>query len=70
MALGAASDDIARHILGFGLGNAAIGIGIGLAGGLLVGRAVDRLLFQVGATDPFTFVAAPLALAALQHAAL
>jgi len=65
MALGARSGDIARHILGFGLRNVVAGIALGIGGGLLVGRAVDRLLFQVAATDLVTFVASPMLLALL-----
>jgi putative ABC transport system permease protein len=69
MALGAGSGHIARNILGYGLRDVAAGIALGLAGGLLVGRAVDRLLFQVAPTDVFTFILSPLLLLALALAA-
>jgi putative ABC transport system permease protein len=55
VALGAASGDILRMILGQGLRTILIGAAIGIAGSLALTRAVASLLFGVTATDPLTF---------------
>lgn len=57
VALGARSSDVLGMILGQGLRTIAIGVVIGLAGSLLLTRAIASLLFGVTATDPLTFVA-------------
>jgi len=46
-----------------------IGIGAGLAGGLVVGRAVSSLVFGVPVRDPVTFTAVAVVLAAVAIAA-
>jgi putative ABC transport system permease protein len=60
LALGAASSDILRLILGRGMALASIGTLIGLAGALWMTRAMASLLFAVSATDPSTFTAVPV----------
>ena len=46
-----------------------LGLTIGVVGALLATRLVDRLLFQVGATDPLVFVTVTLSLGAAALAA-
>jgi len=65
MALGAASRDIIRLVLRQGMRLTVIGVGIGLAASFVLTRLMSRLLYGVSATDPFTFVAAPLLLAGI-----
>jgi predicted permease len=61
-ALGAGSWDILRMILGQGLRTIFIGLGIGIAGSLVLARTVESLLFGVTATDPLTFAGVALLL--------
>jgi len=55
IALGAASGDVLRMVLGQGLRTIFIGVAIGIAGSLVLTRTVESLLFGVTATDPLTF---------------
>ncbi len=55
VALGAGSGDVLRMILNQGLRAILIGVAIGIAGSLVLTRAVTSLLFGVTATDPLTF---------------
>jgi putative ABC transport system permease protein len=55
-ALGAQQSDILRLVMGQGLGLTLAGIATGIATALLLTRIMTKLLFQVSATDPFTFV--------------
>ncbi len=57
VALGAATFDVLKMILGQGMRAVLIGIAIGLAGSLLLTQTVKSLLFGVTATDPVTFTA-------------
>jgi putative ABC transport system permease protein len=57
VALGAATFDVLKMILGQGMRAVLIGIAIGLAGSLLLTQTVKSLLFGVTATDPATFAA-------------
>jgi putative ABC transport system permease protein len=63
MALGAQASDVVRLVVGQGIGLAAIGIGLGLAGAFGVTRLMSNLLFGVSATDPLTFFGIALVLA-------
>jgi predicted permease len=67
MALGAQRRSILSLVFQQGLGLTLIGIAAGLIGALILTRAMASLLFNVGATDPLTFlgVAALLTLVAL-----
>jgi putative ABC transport system permease protein len=65
MALGAQPRDIWRLIVGSGARLALAGIAIGLAGALALTRLLSSLLFEVRATDPITFAAVALLLAAV-----
>ena len=55
MALGAAPGDVLTMVLGQGLRTIFIGVAIGIAGSLVLTRAVESLLFGVTPTDPLTF---------------
>ncbi len=63
IALGARAVDVLRIIMGQGLRTICIGVVIGIAGSLLLTRAVESLLFGVTATDPLTFLGVTLVLA-------
>jgi predicted permease len=65
MALGAKPKDVSGMVLKEGLVLALLGIGLGIAGALAVTRFMRALLFEVSATDPLTFAAVPLLLAAV-----
>ena len=65
MALGARRRDIVRMVLGEGLLVTAAGLVLGLAGAWAVTRLMVALLFGVEPTDPATFAAVPLVLAAV-----
>ncbi|HEX3583886.1 MAG TPA: FtsX-like permease family protein, partial [Thermoanaerobaculia bacterium] len=65
MALGARPGDVLRLIIGEAARIAAIGIAIGVAISLFVTRLMSSLLFDIGATDPWTFVAVAAVLTAV-----
>jgi ABC-type antimicrobial peptide transport system permease subunit len=64
MALGAQTAQVLKLVLGQGVVLAAAGIGAGLVAALAATRVVGHLLYGVSATDPLTFVAVSLLLAA------
>jgi predicted permease len=55
VALGAATRDVLRLILGEGLRTVLVGAALGLAGALVLTRTVSSLLFGVTPTDPIAF---------------
>ena len=65
MALGAQQRDIRFLILAHGVRIAALGVGIGIAGALVLTRLMSKLLYGVTATDPMTFMAVALLLTAI-----
>jgi predicted permease len=69
MALGARGRDVTSMVLIDGARVAALGVGIGLAAAAAVTRVMSTMLYQVGAHDPVTFIAVPIALAAVALAA-
>jgi putative ABC transport system permease protein len=62
MVLGAQERDVLSAVIGEGLKLVLIGVGLGAAFALFVTRLMQRLLFEVGHTDPLTFVGVALLL--------
>jgi putative ABC transport system permease protein len=62
MALGARRADVLAMILREGMKLVAAGMAAGLAGSLALARILAGLLYQVSATDPFTYAAAAILL--------
>lgn len=62
IAVGARPGDVVTMILGQGMRTILIGLAIGLAGSLVLTRAMGSMLFGVTAADPLTFVAMVLLL--------
>jgi len=58
LTLGAQHGDILRLIVGEGFTLAAIGVAIGVGGGLLATRLLRSWLFEIGPGDPLTFTGA------------
>jgi putative ABC transport system permease protein len=56
MALGAQMSTVRRMILGQTLRLTLLGVGLGLAGAVVVARFLTSLLFGVGMYDPVTFL--------------
>src|SRR5262249_43559527 len=65
MALGAQARDVLRLIVFEGMRPTLIGLAIGLAGALALGRALANLIYGVKPTDPMTFGAVSALLAAV-----
>jgi ABC-type antimicrobial peptide transport system permease subunit len=62
MTLGATTPQVVGLVLRQALRLSAAGIGLGLAGAVLLTRFLQPLLYQVSLTDRVTFVAVPLLL--------
>ena len=69
MALGATPRSVLQLIVGQGMRVVLIGVVIGLAGGLALGRAVSSLVFGVPVRDPATFTLVAVVLTAVALAA-
>ena len=65
MALGAPRGNVLQLVIRQGMTLALIGVGIGILGALALTRLMESQLYSVRATDPVTFVAVPLLLAAI-----
>ncbi len=63
VALGAARRDVLRLVVGQGARMALLGVALGLAGALAMGKALAGILYAVSPTDPPTFAAAAVLLA-------
>jgi putative ABC transport system permease protein len=63
MALGAQINDVLRLIIYDGMKPSLLGLGVGVAGALLLGRVLAKLVFGVKTTDPATFIAVTVLLA-------
>ena len=64
-ALGAQSWDIVKAVVAQGMVPTMIGVGLGLIGAVGLTRVLDTLLFGVSPTDPVTFAAVAITLAAV-----
>jgi putative ABC transport system permease protein len=62
-ALGAKRGDVVRLVLVEGMTPTLVGIAVGAAAALVVGRAMEKLVFGVSASDPLTLAAVAAALA-------
>jgi putative ABC transport system permease protein len=58
MALGANASDVLRLVMREGLALTGAGILLGVAGALLVSRALQSLIYGISATDPITYAIA------------
>ncbi|PYT06407.1 MAG: ABC transporter permease [Acidobacteria bacterium] len=56
VALGATTRNVLSMVVGEGLKMTVVGLAVGLTGAMLLTRVMASLLFEVSATDPFTFV--------------
>jgi putative ABC transport system permease protein len=65
IALGARSPDVLKLVVGQGIKLALIGVAAGLLGAFWLTGVMAHLLFGVRATDPATFVMAPMLLAGI-----
>ncbi len=65
MALGAQPQDVLRVIVGHGLRLVLLGLCVGVAAALVVTRWMSSVLFDVKPTDPLTFAAVAVLLAAV-----
>jgi putative ABC transport system permease protein len=65
LALGARLGDELRRVVLEGMKPTLLGVAIGTAGALLMGRVLSSLVFEVRPTDPITFVAVTLLLAVI-----
>ncbi|MFP3938852.1 MAG: ABC transporter permease [Thermoanaerobaculia bacterium] len=65
MALGAGPGEVLRLVMGQGAGLTAVGVALGLAGALGLGRFASSLLFGVAPWDPPTYVAGTVGLLAV-----
>jgi len=69
IALGAAQSSIFRLVVGQAMTLVAISLVVGIAGAFAATRLLNSLLFGVGASDPFTFVAIVLLVSAVAFVA-
>ena len=69
MALGAKIGDVLRMVVIEGMKPTALGLAIGLAGALALGRVVSKLIYGVSPADPATFAAVSVLLVAVALAA-
>lgn len=69
LALGARAGDLRSLVLRHSLLLAAIGLVVGVAGGLFLSRFIESLLFDISPTDPGTYVAVAVLLIATAIAA-
>jgi len=69
VALGAEGGDIRALVLRQSLTLVAVGLAVGVVGGLSIARLLDNLLFGVSASDPWTYGSVALVLTAVAVAA-
>ena len=69
MAIGATPSRVLGLIVGEGMTIALTGVGLGIVGGLALGRSLSSLVYGVTSHDPVTFVAVPVVLTVVALAA-
>lgn len=69
MAFGARSANMVREVLYRGASLAGVGLAVGLGGSLMLGRLLDRHLFQISTTDPLSFLGTAAVVGAVTVAA-
>jgi putative ABC transport system permease protein len=67
--VGATRADVLRLVLRRAAVLISMGVGLGLAGSILLVRLIAKLLFETAPLDPLTFLAAPAFLGAVALAA-
>jgi putative ABC transport system permease protein len=65
LALGASLRDVLRMVLVEGMKPTLLGVAVGMAGALALGRVLSSLIYGVKPTDPFTFLAVAALLVAI-----
>jgi putative ABC transport system permease protein len=65
MALGARESDVFRLVVGHGLTLGLVGVGLGVAGALLLTRFLASLLYGIRPTDPLTYLVVSVVLTAV-----
>lgn len=65
IALGAAGRDVMRIVVGDAIVLASIGVAVGIGGALALNSIMQRMLFGVTATEPFTYLAVSALLIAI-----
>ena len=65
MALGASHSDVLKLVVGDGMKPILLGLAIGIAAALTLGRVVSSMIYGVRSTDPLTFAAVALLLLAV-----
>ncbi len=65
LALGARPADVLRRVVFEGMKPTLLGVAVGAAGSLALGRVLSSLIFDVKATDPITFIAVTVLLAVI-----
>ena len=63
MALGARESDVLKLVVGRGLMLGVVGVGLGVAGALVLTRFLASMLYGIRATDPLTYLGVSLLLA-------
>jgi putative ABC transport system permease protein len=69
MALGAQQGEVTRMVLRQGMRPVAIGLLIGIAGAIAIGRILQSLLFEMRTTDPIVLASVALVLGSAAAAA-
>jgi predicted permease len=65
LALGAQKRDVLGMVISHGMGLIGLGTAIGLGAAIILTRTLSSLLYKVSATDPLSFIATPVTLAAI-----